>query len=56
MEWCGVALDSRANAAAAGHEARISSGNSRVEVWAIPVDEARVLAEEALAVVPGFDS
>ena len=56
MGWCGVALDSRANASALGREARISYGNSRVEVWAIPVDEARVLAEEALAAVPDFDS
>jgi acetate kinase len=51
MEWCGIALDSKANAAAKGKEARISPADAKVEIYVIPVDEARVLAEEGLAVV-----
>jgi acetate kinase len=52
MEWAGIALDAQANRAAAGTEACISRSDSRVQVWVIPVDEAAVLAEEAVAVVP----
>lgn len=49
MGWAGVALDSAENLAAAGVERRISSANSPIEVWVIPVDEAAILAQEALA-------
>jgi acetate kinase len=52
MEWAGIALDAQANRAAAGTEACISRSDSRVQVWVIPVDEAAVLADEAVAVVP----
>ncbi|MGE5027036.1 MAG: acetate/propionate family kinase [Betaproteobacteria bacterium] len=49
MGWAGVTLDSAENLAAAGVERRISSANSPVEAWVIPVDEAAILAREALA-------
>ncbi|MFZ5875455.1 MAG: acetate/propionate family kinase [Nitrospirota bacterium] len=52
MEWAGVALDAQVNSAAAGTEACISRSDSRVQVWVIPVDEAAILAEEAVALVP----
>ena len=51
MEWAGVTLDAQANRAAVGTEARISRPESRTEIWVIPVDEATILAEEALAVM-----
>jgi acetate kinase len=47
----GIVLDANANRAAIGVEALISRHDSGVEVWVIPVDEARILAEEAVAVV-----
>jgi acetate kinase len=47
----GIVLDANANRAAIGSEALISRHDSEVEVWVIPVDEARILAEEAVAVV-----
>lgn len=50
MVWAGIALDPRANRAALGLEACISDQNSQVAVWVIPVDEAAILAEEAVAV------
>lgn len=53
MEWSGVRLDESANVAARGEESRISHGDSRVEVWVIPVDEAQLLAEEAMTVITG---
>jgi acetate kinase len=50
MEWAGIVLDAGANCAF-GTETRISSPNSQVEMWVIPVDEAQILAREALAVI-----
>lgn len=50
MEWCGIALDVEKNRAAAGREACISHAGSAIEVWVIPVDEAAILAQEAMAV------
>lgn len=50
FEWAGLELDVAANAGAIGREARISGPASRIAAWVIPVDEGRVLAEEALAI------
>lgn len=50
MEWCGIYIDAAANTAATGGEACISTNVSRVAVWVIPVDEAVILAQEAMAV------
>jgi acetate kinase len=47
MEWAGIALDAEANRAA-GAEARISAPDARTQAWVIPVDEASILAEEAM--------
>ncbi len=49
--WMGVVLDATVNRAAVGAEARIGNGFSEIEVWVIPVDEAAILAQEAVAVV-----
>lgn len=51
MSRLGVVLDANANRAAIGTEALISRRGSEAEVWVIPVDEARILAEEAVALV-----
>ena len=51
MQWCGIELDSAANFSAVGKESRISTPKSRADVWVILVDEARVLAEEALRLI-----
>jgi len=50
MEWAGIALDTQANRAVVGTEACISKPVSRTEIWVIPVDEAAILAQEAVAV------
>lgn len=47
----GIVLDPVANRTAVGREMRISHRSSEVEVWVIPVDEAVVLAQSALAVM-----
>ncbi|MDP1635197.1 MAG: acetate/propionate family kinase [Gallionellaceae bacterium] len=48
LDWAGIRIDSAANTATSGHEGRISQADSRTEAWVIPVDESRILAQEAL--------
>lgn len=49
--WAGLRLDAAANTATVGREGRISTSDSGMAAWVIPVDEARVLAAEALTVM-----
>lgn len=51
MTWCGIRLDPAANEAASGREGRISAADSAIDCRVIPVDEAQVLAREALDVM-----
>jgi len=46
MEWAGLRLDSARNEQARG-ESRISSDDSRVEVWVVPTNEELVVARQA---------
>jgi acetate kinase len=50
MEWCGLALDQALNDAAAA-EARISSADSKVDVWVVPTNEEIIVARQTAAVV-----
>lgn len=49
LGWAGIRVDAAANAATSGREGCISAPGSPVQAWVVPVDEARVLAHEALA-------
>ncbi len=49
MEWCGLRLDSRANAEAFGVERRLDADGSTVEAYVIPVDEESLIAREVAA-------
>ena len=51
LEFLGVALDSTLNEARTIQRRRINRPHSKVEVWAVAVDEARLLVREALDVV-----
>ncbi|MDI6792050.1 MAG: acetate/propionate family kinase [bacterium] len=51
MHWIGITLDFQANSAIIGKEGRVSSPESKIDVWVIPVDEASVLAREAIGVM-----
>lgn len=51
MEWCGLELDEAANDAARGREGRVSARGDRIDAWVLRVDEAGVLAREALRVL-----
>jgi acetate kinase len=50
--WCGLVLDDDRNRSSVGAEARLSADGSRIDVWAISVDEERVLADAAIEVTP----
>jgi acetate kinase len=50
MQWCGIEVDSPKNRDASGLS-RISSEGSRVEAWVVPVDEAAILAREAVKIL-----
>lgn len=49
MEWAGLKLDHEANAAVVGSEGRITSEESTLHVYVIPVDEERLIAEDTIA-------
>lgn len=51
LDWAGIQLDVAANTTTSGREGRISKADSRIEAWVIPVDESRILAQEALNVM-----
>jgi acetate kinase len=48
MEWCGIEINEKVNNATVGKEGKISSGESATDVYVISVDEAHLLAEEAV--------
>jgi acetate kinase len=50
MKWCGIVLDPTTNAKAIGKEGCISSQDSTITVWVVPVDESIILAQEAITV------
>ena len=51
MGWAGVEIDSAANDAAQGREARIDTSRLPVRVYVIPAEEEEVLARAAVAVI-----
>ena len=51
MEWCGLLIDDRANEKAIGKEGVISSDKSSIDVIVVPVDEAAVMAGEAIGLL-----
>ncbi len=55
MAWAGIELDEGANETAVGNVARISTEDSRVEVWTIPVDEEAIIARDVRALLDGRD-
>ena len=51
MEWLGLRLDVAANEAVIGREARISTTDSRLEIYVIHTDEEAIIARETARVV-----
>ena len=49
FEWCGLALDPRANAGTLGTEGVISAAGARVRALVVPADEERMIAHETAA-------
>ncbi len=52
LEWAGIRLDASANRQATGARACISTADSTVAIWVMPVDEAAELARSAVVAVP----
>ncbi|MFD0986053.1 acetate/propionate family kinase [Methyloligella solikamskensis] len=50
LSWMGVAIDAEANSE---NRSRIDGSGAKVAVLVMPTDEEQVIAEEALAVLPG---
>jgi len=48
MEWCGLIFDQRRNAGAVGIEERISTKNSRIHAYVIPVNEEAIIARDTV--------
>ncbi len=46
MDWCGLVLDDKRNAATTGTETRISAGHSRVSVYVVTVDEGMIITRD----------
>ena len=53
MGWCGLAHDPERNDSAVGVEARISTEDSEVHAYVIPVDEETRIAEETVCCLNG---
>ncbi|HLK70696.1 MAG TPA: acetate/propionate family kinase [Steroidobacteraceae bacterium] len=51
LQWAGIELDPERNAQARGSESRIGADHSRIDIHVVPVDESRILANEARAVL-----
>jgi acetate kinase len=55
LEWAGIVLDDAANReATAGKAARISSPDSRVEIWVVPTNEELLIARDTMRLVAGI--
>ena len=46
LEWMGVEIDREANKEAFAKEAKISTDNSKVQVWVVPTEEELMIARE----------
>lgn len=52
MEWAGIHLDQKKNESVArGSESRISSDDSRIQVWVVPTNEEIVVARQTVEAV-----
>jgi len=52
LAWCGVSLDPQLNAHSINKEVRISSPQSTIHAYVIPVDEHTIVAQDTLALLP----
>jgi acetate kinase len=46
--WCGLTIDSLRNSSAVGREERISTAESTIQAYVVPVDEADIIIEDAI--------
>jgi len=48
MDWCGITLDSVRNTNAVGTEGIISTDDSKIKIYVMPVDEAIIIAQDTI--------
>ena len=53
LDFCGLKIDSKLNAATHATETRISTPDSKIEVWVLPTNEELVIARNAWAKLNG---
>lgn len=53
MEGLGIKLDDKANEGRISHRKKISSQDSKVEIWVIPTNEELQIAQDSLSIVHG---
>jgi acetate kinase len=53
MEWAGLHLDAEKNQQSAGHEAEISTNDSKLRAFVIPTDEELLIARDTVRVILG---
>ncbi|HTB62839.1 MAG TPA: acetate kinase, partial [Opitutales bacterium] len=53
LDFCGLKLDAKLNAATHATETKISAPDSKIEVWVIPTNEEIVIARNAWAKLAG---
>ena len=51
MEWCGLKLDSAANAKIIGRDGRISAADSRLNAFVVHTDEELIIARETARLI-----
>ena len=57
LAWMGVKLDEQRNrTTVGGAEGKISTEDSRVEVWVVPTDEELLIARDTVRVIEGLES
>ena len=56
LGWAGIELDDAANSAAVGVQAGIAAPTSRIAIQVVPVDEASVIATEAVSLLRPADA
>ena len=51
MDFFGIKIDSEINKSVRGKTAKISTPDSKVEVWVIPTNEELLIARDTLALI-----
>jgi acetate kinase len=51
MEWCGVNIDAAANEAVIGRDGKISSSDSKLDIFVVHTDEEAIIARQTARII-----